>query len=92
MKKTKKAEWIKIYYNYKRTSDLRAAQAVTILENINRNYKELNLAIGEEFKSWSGAGEIIISSITAGPFEADENWGQKMSLKFKNKKIKFNNK
>lgn len=87
----KKATWIKIFHSYQRNSDLRAAQNVTILENIDRNFKELNLAIRQEFRNWNGTGEIIISSISAGPFDSDGEWAKKMSLKFKNKKIKFNN-
>lgn len=87
----KKATWVKIFHTYKRIEDLRSNQNVTILENIDRNFKELNLAIRKEFRNWNGTGVIIISSISAGPFDSDEKWGEKMSLKFKNKNIKFNN-
>jgi len=87
----RQTKWIKIFHSYQRNDDLRALPNVTILENINRNFKELNLAIRKEFKTWSGAGEIIISSINAGPFDSDEKWAKKMALKFKDKKIKFNN-
>ncbi|MEY3414939.1 MAG: hypothetical protein RLZZ418_167 [Pseudomonadota bacterium] len=83
--------WVKIYHSYKRTSDLRAGSTVTSLGHIERNFKSLNAAIQNEFKNWSGCGEIIISSIECGPYLEDEIWGEKMALKFKNQKIKFNN-
>ena len=87
----KKIIWVKIYHSYKRASDLRAESTVTCFGHIERNFKSLNAAIQNEFKNWSGCGEIIISSIECGPYLEDEKWGEKMALKFKNKKIKFNN-
>ena len=83
--------WIKIYHSYERKSDLKAQSTVTCIENIERNFKALNAAIQNKFKNWSGCGEIIISSIECGPYCKDAKWGEKMALKFKNKKIKFNN-
>jgi len=83
--------WVKIYHSYKRSYDLRSQPTVTCLGNVERNFKSLNRTIRNEFKSWSGCGEIIISSIECGPYCQDQKWGEKMALKFKNKKIKFNN-
>jgi hypothetical protein len=83
--------WVKIYHSYKRASDLKAGSTITALGNIERNFKALNAAIQNEFKNWSGCGEIVILNIDCGPYLEDEKWGEKMALKFKNKKIKFNN-
>jgi len=87
----KKITWVKIYHSIERTTNFEAKSHMTYLSNIERNFKSLNAAIQNEFKSWTGCGEIIISSIDCGPYLEDENWGEKMALKFKNKKIKFNN-
>jgi hypothetical protein len=87
----KKIIWVKIYHSYKRSNDLKARANVTCLGHVDRNFKSLNIAIQNEFKEWSGCGEIIISSIECGPYCQDQKWGEKMALKFKNKKIKFNN-
>ena len=87
----KKFIWVKIYYSHKRSGDLRAESTMTSLKHIERNFKSLNKTIQNEFKTWSGCGEIIISSIECGPYLEDQKWGEKTALKFKNKKIKFNN-
>jgi hypothetical protein len=87
----KKFIWVRIYHSYKRASDLKAQSTVTCWGHVERNFKSLNKTIQNEFKTWSGRGEIIISSIECGPYLEDRIWGEKMALKFKNKKIKFNN-
>lgn len=88
-----KVAWVNVFFTYQRSYDRQSNHSVVrFSKEVEGEFSpsKINKVIRNYFKSWKGKGEVVITSIEAGPYDKPTRV-ESLLKKQEGKKIKFNN-